>query len=109
MVREQPLDLIVGEAGQRQVEIGQPELPQLQCEQVVVPLGPGRRAIGQQPEGSDLAVGEFVREDDRDRRQAQPPRCLEPQVAIDQFPVLLATTGMRKPNSVITAAIWSMA
>ena len=80
---QQPVQLAVVKAGEREVEAVVAQLVQLQRQQLVVPLRPRRRAVGQQAERLDLRRRQVVGQHHRDRGQAQPLRRLEPQMAVD--------------------------
>jgi hypothetical protein len=90
---QQAVNLSGVETRQAEIEIGGAEFLQLQREKLFVPLGPGDRAIHHQSESPDLRGRPLVAEDDRDLSRvptgpgAQLPRCLQPQVAIDDFAI----------------------
>jgi hypothetical protein len=85
VVTQQARNLLVVEARQRQIEVGQLQVFEFERQQRLIPLRPGSGSVGQQTEGLDLRIRQLVGQDDRHRRQPKLARRLEAQMAIDQF------------------------
>ena len=82
-VGQQLVQLAVGEADQRQVEILGQQIVQFRRQQKFIPLRPVRRLVGQQAERLDLRLRQFVRENDGHGVETEKARRLQPQMAID--------------------------
>ena len=80
LAAEQPVELVVVEAGQAQVEAVELQVVELEAEQPLVPLGVLARAVVHQPVGLGLRRGEAAGDVHRHLGQPELARRLEPRV-----------------------------
>src|SRR5205807_709398 len=91
---QQPLQFSCIEAGQIQIEMSGLQRRQFRTEPLHIPLGPGDRAIDDQPECADLGLGPTVTENDGNGFELQFLGGLQPQMSIDD----IAVTGRENRN-----------
>jgi hypothetical protein len=82
---EELVDLVGVKACEFQVVAGGVEILEFEREQFLVPFGPGHRAVDQQPKRFHLRLAPFIAQDNRQVREAELPRRLDSQVAVDDF------------------------
>ena len=110
LLRAQQLVQLLGdEAGQRQVEIVELQVAELQPQKLIVPLGVLVGPVVHEAVGFGLGRGKPLRNVDRDRLQAQ--RLAASSRVWPTITTIFSSTtmGWRKPNSAIDAFTASMA